>query len=306
MDNINVIFSFGPFLLPLGKCIRGDTYREGDYLKLKKVLNNNVIIAEDEAKQEFVVIGLGIAFQLQRGEVVPEAKIERIFSSMQEKNQLQQMVESISSKYFDLAVEIIEFVEASLQVKLSDTIYITLTDHIAFIHERLQKGHLPKNSLRWEIKQYYAKEFQLACKIVELLEEEFGQSLNEDEAASIALHIVNAELDNKDLHGSMEAIHLMDQIMQILRYQMQMNVKEDDLNYQRLITHVKFFVQRVLANHQLQEANPLYQMVKANYPDAYSIAERIRIFVEKKVEHAISDDEITYLIIHIARLMVRK
>lgn len=274
-------------------------------MKLKRVLNNNVVIATDDANREFVVVGLGLAYSLQKGEEIPSNKIERIFTSMEEQNQLQKMVESIPQEHFDLAVEIIEYAQQMLQVKLSDAIYITLTDHINFVKERLQKGLLPKNSLKWEIKQYYPKEYQVGMKIVELLEDEFDHSLNEDEAASIALHIVNAELDTESLHESMDAIHLMDQVMQILKYQGKINEAMDDLNYQRLITHVKFFVQRVLANKQLKEDNPLFNMVRKNYPEAYSIAEKIRAFVESKINHPVSNDEITYLMIHIERILHR-
>lgn len=259
----------------------------------------------DETNQEYIVIGLGLAYQLKKGDDIPEAKIERVFGSLQQKNDLQKLVESIPQAYFDLAVEIIEYAQNTLQTHLSDTIYITLTDHICFVKERLEKGFLPQNSLKWEIKQYYPKEYQVSQKIVTLLEEEFSCTLNEDETASIALHIVNAELDSNTIHDSMDAIHLMDQIMQILRYQGKIVEKIDDLNYQRLITHVKFFVQRVLSHHQLQDNNPLYQMVKKSYPEADAIAEKVRKFVETKVKHRISDDEVTYLIIHIARIMNR-
>ncbi len=280
--------------------------QRGDGLRLKKVLNNNIVLAEDESHQECIVFGLGIAFKAQKEKEIREEWIERIFRNVQEKNQLQQMVESISVTYFDLASEIIAYVQEFLHLTLSNTIYITLTDHISYVDERAKKGLLPKNSLKWEIRQYYPKEYKCSLKIVELLEEELECKLNEDEAASIALHIINAELDNESMHDSMQTVQLMDQVMQIIRYQGRIREKDNDLNVQRLITHVKFFVQRVITGKQLQETNPLYAIVQKNYPDAYSLAEKVRQFVEKKLNYSVSDDEVTYLIIHLARVLERK
>lgn len=277
----------------------------GRGVRLVKTLNNNVAVARDDDGREYVVIGLGIGY-IAKGAPIPEGKIERVFSSIEQQSQLQQLVESIPERYFDLASEIVEYAQGALGVELQSSIYLTLTDHLCYIDERLQKGLLPKNSLTWEIRQYYAKEYKVSERIVELLEEEFGGKLNEDETASIALHLVNAEFEGPSLHESMDAIHLMDQIMQIIRYQTHLAVREDDLDYQRLVVHVKFFVQRVCAGRHAAEQTPLHRMVRESYPEAFSIAERVRRFVEDKVGRSISDDEITYLIIHIARLLNRK
>lgn len=101
-------------------------------------------------RREYVVISLGIAYSIKVGQEIPENRIERVFSSVQEKNQLEQMIEMIPQQYFDIAVEIIEYVQQVLNRKLSNSIYITLTDHINFVKERVEKGILPENSLKWE------------------------------------------------------------------------------------------------------------------------------------------------------------
>ena len=158
-------------------------------------------------------------------------------------------------------------------------------------------------TLTWEIKQYYPREFRAAERVVELLEDEWGLALNVDETASIALHMVNAEENGVSIHQSMDQIHLMDQVMQIIRYQAHLAPREDDLDYQRLVVHVRFFVQRVMGGRHAAEPSPLYEMVRQSYPEAYAVAERVRSFVEGKIRRVITDDEITYLIIHIARLL---
>ncbi|BBK23067.1 hypothetical protein Aargi30884_19700 [Amedibacterium intestinale] len=54
-------------------------------MKVKKVLNNNVVIATDDMRREYVVISLGIAYSIKVGQEIPENRIERVFSSVQEK-----------------------------------------------------------------------------------------------------------------------------------------------------------------------------------------------------------------------------
>lgn len=240
-------------------------------------MNNNVVIATDDMRREYVVISLGIAYSIKVGQEIPENRIERVFSSVQEKNQLEQMIEMIPQQYFDIAVEIIEYVQQVLNRKLSNSIYITLTDHINFVKERVEKGILPENSLKWEVRQYYPKEYQVSKKVVELLEDEFECELNDDEVASIAMHIINAEMDSTTVKRSSDVIRLMDEVMQILRYQAKIIDNLDDLNYQRLITHVRFFIQRILANKQLNEDNPLFKMVKQTYQESLKLLKRLEV-----------------------------
>ena len=52
-----------------------------------------------------------------------------------------------------------------------------------------------------------------------MLEDEFECELNDDEVASIAMHIINAEMDSTTVKRSSDVIRLMDEVMQILRYQ---------------------------------------------------------------------------------------
>ena len=263
-------------------------------MRLKKRLNNNAVIAEDEQGQEYVVFGNGIAFNVKKDDTIPENIIERVFFQ-KEKTLFQQLIEEIPQKYFDLSCEIIEYIEGNLKSELSNSIYLTLMDHISFIKERAEKGMLPRNSMKWEISRYYQEEYKLSKKIVELLEEELEIKLNDDEAASIALHIVNAEYDTDSVHESMEMIHLVDDILQIICYQTGAESDEENLNYQRLVTHVKFFVQRLYQKQRRKTKSMLYDMVVKEYPQAYAIAEKVKQFLEKKLKCQIDDEEITYL-----------
>ena len=101
----------------------------------------------------------------------------------------------------------------------------------------------------------------------------------------------------------MEMIHLVDDILQIICYQTRTKLDEENLNYQRLVTHIKFFVQRLYRKQRLGMKSPLYDMVVKEYPQAYEIAKKVKQFVEKKLNCKIDDEEITYLTVHIQLIL---
>lgn len=49
-------------------------------VKIKKVLNNNVVIAQNTNDEETILMGLGLGYGKKAGEVVEDKKIEKIFA----------------------------------------------------------------------------------------------------------------------------------------------------------------------------------------------------------------------------------
>ena len=49
----------------------------------------------------------------------------------------------------------------------------------------------------------------------------------------------------------------------------------------------------------------LYHIVKEKYSDAYNCAERIKVYIKKTYEFTITNEEMTYLIVHIQRVVNR-
>lgn len=272
-------------------------------MKLKKVINNNAIIAEDDLGLEYVLFGRGIAFGILKDSQVPEEKIERKFASIQEKNQLEELIESIPQNYFELTCDIIDYIQQNLKVELSNSIYITLMDHISFLKERASKGLIARNSLKWEICRYYPEEYRLSKKVVQLLEDELEVELNDDEVSSIALHIINAQLGGKNVGEGIKYIRIVDDILQIICYQAQIKPSDENIDYQRLVLHVKFFVQRIRKNKTIDPCDEMYSLVVNNYPKANEIVEKVKDFVEQKYDCKVSNEEVTYLIMHVERLL---
>lgn len=276
-------------------------------MKIKKVLNNNAVTVVNEHNQEIVVMGLGLAFKKRAGDELEEEKIERIFTleNKEISEKLKSLISEIPTKYVEVCEEIINYAEEKLDKKLNENIYLTLTDHINFAISRYKQGLDIKNPMAWEIKRFYKQEYTIGLKALDIIKEKLEVDLLQDEAASIALHIVNAQL-NEDMPSTVNITNIIQEILNIIKYHFKIDFDEESLSYHRLITHLKFFAQRIL-NDKLSKSDDeeLYLMVKKKYEEPYKCSQKIKMYIEKNFNFDLTYEEMTYLIIHIQRVTSR-
>ena len=165
-------------------------------MKIEKVLNNNVVVALDENGAETVLMGRGLGFGRRTGDEAPPDKVEKRFTlhSDQLSDRFQQLMTSIPLPHFLMSERIINHAKIALGKELSDSIYVTLPDHISAAVNRYKEGIVLPNPLLWDIRQLYKDEFRVGLKANEIVKEETGVEFTDDEAAFIALHFVNAQL----------------------------------------------------------------------------------------------------------------
>lgn len=273
---------------------------------IEKILNNNAVISLGEEQTEIIVMGRGVAFGKRPGDLIDQSRIEKVFTLKNNDltNKLKQLIAEIPIEYITVSEEIINYTKLQLEKNLNDNIYISLTDHIHYAVERFKKGMTIKNGLLWEIKNLYKEEFQIGLEALKKIEQAFGVRLPEDEAAFIALHIVNAEL-NEDIGNIMAMTEIVQEVLKIVQYHYRVDFDQESLNYYRFITHLKFFAQR-LVNKEFYhdgEQDDLFQIVKTRYAEAYDCALKIKEFIYKKYQYIITKEEMMYLTIHIERVV---
>ncbi|MGO3413363.1 MAG: BglG family transcription antiterminator LicT, partial [Kluyvera intermedia] len=222
-------------------------------MHIAKVLNNNVVVVLDEHRREQVVMGRGLAFQKRVGDSLDEAKIEKIFALQSDElvGRLGELLSQIPLEVMTTCDRIIERARERLG-KLQESVYITLTDHCHFAIERQKNGVALRNVLLWEIKRLYPKEFTLGQEARALIAERLGVELAEDEAGFIALHLVTAQL-NSEMPEVMHVTRVMQEILQLVKYQLHLEYNEESLSYQRFVTHLKFFAQRMLTRTVVED-----------------------------------------------------
>ncbi|SNX67169.1 BglG family transcriptional antiterminator [Bacillus oleivorans] len=277
-------------------------------MKIDKVLNNNVVSVIQDDGNELVVMGRGIAFQKKKGEEVEKDKIEKIFAlkDKQTSDNFKMLLREVPIELMSEVEAIIDDAKNNLGKKLNDNIYVSLTDHINFALERHQKGAVIKNALLWEIKQLYKEEFTIGLKAIKRINQTFNVSLPEDEAGFIAIHIINAEM-NEDVTTTLNITKFIQQIINIVKYHFNVEFDEESLNYFRFITHLKFFAQRVFkGTHYENDDDYLYIMIKQKHKEAAQCTEKIKSFIKHQYNHELTNEEMLYLTIHIERVVNRQ
>lgn len=282
---------------------------QSDKMKIEKVLNNNVVITLTDTNEEMVVMGRGIAFQRKVGDTIEVEKIEKTF--VPEGNEgietFSTLFKEINPEIIEIANDMIKYAQSILKTKLSNNIYLTLTDHLNYAISRTSEGIEIKNPLTWEIKKFYKKEYEIGLKALENIKTKFGVIMNEDEAASIALHIVNAKQEGQELGITVKMTEVVQDILTIVRLQFGITFDEDSFNYSRFVTHLQYFARRML-EHDNKRSNDdfLFEQVKIKYPKAFECTNKINSYLTNKHHTLLSKDEQVYLAIHIQRVTSEK
>ncbi|GFZ30098.1 transcription antiterminator LicT [Clostridium zeae] len=273
-------------------------------MKITRIINNNVICAVNARRQELMLLGSGIGFQKQKGDEVDESKIEKEFflKSKNVTGKLYALLAQIPMEYVRVSDNIIQYAKATLGKELNENIYLTLTDHINFAVARYSQGLSFSNALLWEIKKFYLAEFRIALKALEIINEQFNIELPEDEAASIALHIVNAELGS-EMEDTMKITQLIQKVLNLVRYQYKINFDEESLHYTRLVTHLKFFAYRLFSNSIIESNDVDFQdIIKAKYKEEYQCSLKIAELIRLEYQKELTEEELVYLTVHIKRV----
>ena len=276
-------------------------------MKIDKIFNNNAVIVKEDNGRESVIIGCGLAFRKKVGDKVDESLIEKTFI-LKEKDTLEKfkmILEHIPTEQISLCYDIVEYAKNMLNCELNDYIYVTLTDHISYTLKLFDEGIERPNILIWEIKKFYPKEYNIGLKALEFIESELGKKINEEEAGNIALHLITAQINGKsdktDIAYSMTK--KIQDILNIVKYTYDIELDEQSLNYERFITHLRFFFKRLNNKTQYRNENEdfLLQQVKEKYKDAY----KCMLKIEKYLNIELSHEEQLYLTLHIKRIVNR-
>lgn len=275
-----------------------------DNIIIEKVINNNIISAYEKSGAEVIVMGRGIGFKKKQGEVVPADQISKIFriKSRTLAEQFKELLANMPLERVRISDEIISHAKDHLKLKLNQSIYVTLTDHINFAIERVSQGIEPQNALLWEIKRFYPQEFQLGIYALELIQDRLDILLPEDEAGFIALHFVNAEYGT-DIRDAVKFPDQMQAIVDIVERDLGILLDESSLHYERFMTHIKFLIPRIYRKELLSsEDRELSLLMQRKYPREYQCSLKVAEYIMQATGSRLSEEEIMYLSVHIRRV----
>lgn len=272
---------------------------------IKNAISNNVVCARNERNQERILVGKGIGFKAKAGDEIDSSRVEKEYF-LKSKNitgKLYALLAQTPEVYMEIADDILRRAQEALGSELDESLLLHLIDHISFAVSRMEQGLEFKNVLLLEIRNFYPREYEVAKYALLLIKEKTGAELPEDEAGSIAMHIVNAEFDYKDANDSVRMTELMHKIVSIVRYQYRMNFDEESVHFIRFVTHLKFFAQRLFSDNMLEGDDLDFQrLIQTQYKESYGCAEKIAKFIWDDYQIAVPEEELVYLTVYIRRI----
>ena len=277
-------------------------------MHIKKIINNNILCAVDEKGNELIVTGKGIGFQRHRGETIDLSLVERTYRMEEQTQQrkLRDLVEKIPLEHLDLTEKLISYYKEQTHQPLNESLLITLADHISFAIKRKAEGLEFTNPLKGAIMCYYPTEYQLGQYSLKVVEQELHIHLHEDEAAFIALHIVNAEL-NTTMSEMYDITKLIEGSIAVVEYFYQKKFDRESLDFSRFVVHLRYFAQRLFQGKLMSDARDehdeeFHQIIMRSCKQHYKCAQRIGDYIKNTYQKDLSDEELIYLTIHLKRI----
>ncbi|MCO6540887.1 MAG: PRD domain-containing protein [Lactobacillus sp.] len=273
--------------------------------RIKKIFNVNVVLAEEDG-QEYIVFGKGVGYHQKINNLLPNSSVVKKFIPVNDSRKIEmiQSLNKIPPIYIDITTKIVEYAEKVLRESLLSSVYYSLTDHLYFAVQRYNSHQALGNRIYWEMKTYYPEMFDIGEYGLDVIKETLKISLPKEEAANIAFHIINASTKSSDKVNILDVTQLVDNMEQALRVLTGDSISVNALNYNRFITHLKFFAERFFSNSMLDDDNDeLINKVYELYPEASRLAIKIQQTIISIYQQDITKTELAYLIIHIHRLL---
>ncbi|WJV18597.1 transcription antiterminator [Rossellomorea marisflavi] len=272
-------------------------------LNVKKVLNNNVLIADHAAYGEVVLIGKGIGFNRKKGDPIQNDIAEKMFVLKGEKEQEQykNLLPFLNDDMSSIIISAIELIRERTNSFLNEHIHIALTDHILFAINRLMRGMEIRNPFLVETRTLYPFEYEVAREVVELINDHTEVNLPEGEIGFIALHIHSAMM-NKDLSEINQHSQLIARLTGMIEQQLEVNIDRDSIDYVRLVRHIRYTIERVLKGERVEEPEKIANLLKEEYPLCYNLSWKLIKMMQQTLKKPVYDAETVYLTMHLQRI----
>ncbi len=271
---------------------------------VERALNNNVLIVRTDDGREEILVGKGLGFGVRPGTRIhsDDERIEKRFTLVAEENleKFRKLYSLVSPEVIGVSEEIIAAAVKGLGTSLHEHIHVALADHIGFALTRLQGGLEIDNPFLEEIRTLYPKAWEIAEAAAELIKKRFHVAMPESEVGFLTLHLQAAA--HRD--GPSETTLVADALrvaVDVLERETGSPISRDSLDYARLVTHLRFAIQRVLKQECI--VNPLASAIRERLPQSYAYATTVTEALEQRLKTKFPTDEIADLALHVARLI---
>lgn len=156
------------------------------------------------------------------------------------------------------------------------------------------------------------KEWFYALDLVSILKESFNEYISESEVGFISIHLLSANLLNKEIPSSFDEIReqidekLLNNILNWIKKidrQFKTNLHEDIEFVGSIALHIKPMIKRI--EYGISLPNPWVEEFKKKYRKPYEMSVQLSYEIQKTLEQPITENEITYLAMHVGGALER-
>ena len=278
-------------------------------MKIIRILSNNAVVYRNDNGEECIALGKGVGFKKKFGDDLDTSLIDNQFVKRGDSmtDIFLDMLSSIPPLCLAVAEQIIELAKKRLRFdENEESLFLALSDHIHYAVRRHKKGEDIKNLMLNDIKSFYSKEYAIALEALDVMNTRFKINMPEDEAGFIALHLANA-CNQSEMKETMRSAKIIKDIFAILeRNNCNLDLNQS-LNYNRIVTHLKYLSIRIFNHEQtLEQDTSIYDDILERMPFANTIAVEIDNYFTSTYEAKLTHDEKILLTLHINRLLQEK
>ena len=270
---------------------------------LLRVLNNNAVMADVEGSRR-ILLGRGIGFGRHLGSEIDLALANEQFlpTDAMELRRIADFASEISIEEFQVARKAMTHAAESAGIAPSQTLLLSVVDHLHFSLVRAAEGIELDMPLKWEIEQLYPEETALGHATVAFAQRELSPRIPDDEATAFAMHFVNAQFATADTSRAASMTATLRAVVDVVTEVFGPEASSDAMSMSRFVTHLRYLFTRLATRRQIQEEAPeLLAAVHAAYPQVEAASRRIRTVIETEGT-SLSDAEVCYLNIHLGRI----
>ncbi|OFS39099.1 PRD domain-containing protein [Corynebacterium sp. HMSC069E04] len=267
-----------------------------------RALNNNAVLCTDAQGTQAICLGKGIGFGRKLGDEIQDDAVEQVFRPSSA-HPIANLTALLSDLPLDIVNLVVNFVNTHSQVSETQLLVLGLADHISFAIEREESGIEFSYPLMWEVSTLYPEEFELGLKLLDQVEKATSVRLARDEAAAVAMHFINAQFVDGDMTKAENTTKEISALLDLVSSELQCHLRPSSPTVTRFVTHLRYLFARLHSPSREADA-PLHSMLAViEHDDAAAV--RIARLVRSKLEgqgHAINDNELAYIALHVARL----
>lgn len=273
-------------------------------MRIKRIIGNNAVLAINGDGEQIVALGRGLGHGRRPGDTLPADQVEQVFIAGDADERLARFLADVPLEYVRVAGRIADLAHRRLGLRVTQALILPLADHLHFAVQRAHSGTEMRFPLAWEVGQLYPTELEVGEAAVVLADKAFDIELQADEAVAFAMHFVNAQFASPGMTPAIEMTQTIGSAFEVIESTFGVKVDHRSMNTARFVTHLRYLYARVASGKQIVDPHsPFADAIGNAHPEAYACAVKLRYVLEMNLRSELSNDEIAYLTLHVARLV---